>query len=79
MTPLKSLFGEIVLQSSLKHSNNNTARHRSKYISYLGNIFQVITRNIPTVKICMHKVTLASGANLGPIGQCDLTFGLGNN
>ena len=26
----------------------------------------------------MLKVTSASGANLGPLGQCDLTFRLGN-
>ena len=26
----------------------------------------------------MHKVTSASGANIGQIGQCNLTFRLGN-
>ena len=30
------------------------------------------------LKICMHKVTSASEANLGPVGECDLTFRLGN-
>ena len=29
-------------------------------------------------KICIHKVMSASGANLGPKGQCDLKFRLGN-
>ena len=29
-------------------------------------------------KVHTHKVMSASGANLGPIGQCDLTFWLGN-
>ena len=27
---------------------------------------------------CMQKVTSVSGANLSPIGHCDLTFKLGN-
>ena len=30
------------------------------------------------LKICTHEVTSASGANLGPVGQCNLTFRLGN-
>ena len=29
-------------------------------------------------KIHIHRVTSASGANFGPIGQCDLTFQLRN-
>ena len=61
--------------------NNRTttsARLRSKYISCLREGFQVIAINISTVKMYMHKATSAKGANLSPIGQCDLTFTLGN-
>ena len=30
------------------------------------------------LKVSTHKVTSASRANIGPVGQCDLTFRLGN-
>ena len=45
-------------------------------------ISEMFFRSLPQtpqlLKICMHNVTSGSGANLGLIGQCDLTFRLGN-
>ena len=41
-----------------------------------GKFFRPFTAKL--LKVCMHKVTSASGANLGPIAQCDLTSRLGN-
>ena len=34
--------------------------------------------NTKILKVCTQKLMLAGRANLGPIGQCDLTFRLGN-
>ena len=40
----------------------------------LETFFRSLPQTPQLLKVCMHKVTSASGANLGPIGQCDLTF-----
>ena len=40
--------------------------------------FKSLHQTPQLLKVCVHKVTSASGANLGLIGECDLTFRLGN-
>ena len=40
--------------------------------------FRSLLHTPQLLEVCMQKVASASGANLGPIGQCDLTFRLGN-
>ena len=40
--------------------------------------FKSLPQTHKLLNVCTHKVTSASGANLGPLGQCDLTFRLRN-
>ena len=47
-------------------------------ISVVWEKFNSLSQTPKLLKVSTHKVTSASGANLGPVGQCDLTFRLGN-
>ena len=40
--------------------------------------FRSLQQTPQLLKVRLHKVASANGANLGPVGQCDLTFRLGN-
>ena len=44
----------------------------------LKKFFRSLAQTPQLLKVYMHKVTSASGANLGPVGQCDIIFRLGN-
>ena len=44
----------------------------------LEKFFKSLHQTPQLFKVCKHKDISPGGANLGPVGQCDLTFRLGN-
>ena len=58
-----------IITSPLLHTGANISVIPEKF-------FRSLPQTPQLLKVHIHKVTSASGANLGPIGQCDLTFRL---
>ena len=60
-----------IVTTALLDTGANISVVPERFFRSLPQIFQLS-------KIHTHKFTLASGANLGPLGQCDVKFLLGN-
>ena len=70
----KSATYQITIQSIITTTLLDTGAN----ISVVVERFLRLLLPIPQLlKVCMHKVISASVANLGLVGQCDLTFRLG--
>ena len=71
----KSATYQVIVQNIITSTLLDTGPN----ISVISERFCMSLSQTPhLLKVHMHKVTSASGANLGPIGQHDLTFRLGN-
>ena len=76
----------VIIESSLQGKSATyqvTIRNLIQQYYYTGQLFQKkLFKSLPQtpklLKVCTHKVMTDSGAHLGPVGQYDLTFRLGN-
>ena len=67
-----------VLGHGPKHHNICSIRHMRKYIGHFRKVLRSLPHTPQLLKVHMNNITSTSGANLGPVGQYDLTFRLVN-